>query len=63
MFGAKPVEDARIPRTEFEPWKFTDPTYTILLNHRLTDLKVAEIDATQRMADVDRKNNKLELNW
>jgi len=63
MFGGKPAEDARIPRTEFEPWKFTDPTYTILLNHRLTDLKVVEIDATQRMADVDRKNNKLELNW
>jgi hypothetical protein len=63
MFGGKLVEDARIPRTEFEPWKFTDPTYTILLNHRLTDLKVVEIDATQRMADVDRKNNKLELNW
>jgi hypothetical protein len=63
MFGEKPVEDVRMPRTVFEPWKFTDPTYTILLNHRLTDLKVVEIDATQRMADVDRKNNKLELNW
>jgi hypothetical protein len=33
------------------------------LNHRLTDIKVVEIDPTQRMADVDRKNNKLELNW
>ena len=25
--------------------------------------KIVEIDPTQRMADVDRKNNKLELNW
>ena len=63
MFGEKPVEDAGVPRTVFEPWKWTDPTYTLVVNHRLTDLKVVEIDATQRMADVDRKNNKLELNW
>jgi hypothetical protein len=63
QFGAKPVEDPGIPRTSFEPWRWTHPTYTFELNHRLTDLKIVEIDPTQRMADVDRKNNKLELNW
>jgi hypothetical protein len=63
MFGEKPVEDPAIPRTTFEAWKWTSPTYTFGLNHRLTDIKVVEIDPTQRMADVDRKNNKLELNW
>ncbi len=63
MFGEKPVEDTAIPRTTFEGWKWTSPTYTFELNHRLTDIKVVEIDPTQRMADVDRKNNKLELNW
>ena len=63
MFGEKPVEDTTIPRTTFEAWKWTSPTYTFELNHRLTDIKVVEIDPTQRMADVDRKNNKLELNW
>jgi hypothetical protein len=63
MFGEKPVEDAGVSRTVFEPWKWTDPTYTLVVNHRLKDLKVVEIDATQRMADVDRKNNKLELTW
>lgn len=63
MFGEKPVEDPAIPRTVFEPWKWTHPLYTFELNHRLTDLKVVEIDPSQRMADVDRKNNKLELNW
>jgi len=63
MFGEKPVEDPAIPRTTFEAWKWTSPTYTFELNHRLTDIKVVEIDPTQRMADVDRKNNKLELNW
>jgi Peptidase family M1 domain len=63
MFGEKPVEATNIPRTTFEAWKWTSPTYTFELNHRLTDIKVVEIDPTQRMADVDRKNNKLELNW
>jgi len=63
MFGEKPIEDATIPRTTFEAWKWTHPTYIFSISHRLTDVKVIEIDPTQRMADVDRKNNKLELNW
>jgi hypothetical protein len=63
QFGVKPVEDAGIPRTTYEAWKWTSPTYTFELAHRLLDIKSVEIDPTQRMADVDRKNNKLELNW
>ena len=63
MFGEKPIEDKSIPRISFEPWKWTSPTYTFEVNHRLTDIRIVEIDPTQRMADVDRKNNKLELKW
>ena len=63
MFGEKPVEDPSMPRTSFEPWKWTSPTYTFEVNHRLLDFKTVEIDPSQRMADVDRKNNKLELHW
>jgi Peptidase family M1 domain len=63
MFGEKPSEDPTIPRTVFEAWKWTHPTYVFEVNHRLTDLKVVEIDPSQRMADVDRANNKLELKW
>ncbi len=63
MFGEKPIEDKSIPRTSFEPWKWTSPTYTFEIGHKLTDIKIVEIDPTQRMADVDRKNNKLELKW
>lgn len=63
QFGEKPTEDPSITRTSFEPWAWTHPTYTFALNHRLTDLKVVEIDPSQRMADTDRRNNKLELNW
>jgi hypothetical protein len=63
MFGAKPVEDAMIPRTTEEPWKWTSPTYTFDIARRLIDLKTIDIDPTQRMADLNRKNNKLELHW
>ncbi len=63
MYGSKPVEDSTIPRISYTPWKWTHPTYTIETSRRLTDIQVAEIDASQRMADIDRKNNKLELKW
>jgi len=56
MFGEKPVEDPSIPRRAVEAWKWTSPTYTFTVNHRLGDLHIVEIDPSQRMADVDRKN-------
>ena len=63
MFGEKPTEDKLIPRQVCIPWKWTDPTYTFEVNRRLIDLKIIEIDPSQRMADINRTNNKLELNW
>ena len=63
MFGAKPDEDKTIPRTVFEPWKWTQSTYTFEIAHKLTDFKLVEIDPTQRMADLNRKNSRLELTW
>lgn len=63
MFGEKPVEDATIPRNVYEPWKWTHPQYTFEIDRKITDLKVIEIDPSMRMADVDRKNNKLDIPW
>jgi hypothetical protein len=63
MFGEKPAEDAQIPRQIFEPWKWTSKDYEFEINHKLTDLKIIEIDASHRMADVNRNNNRLELKW
>jgi hypothetical protein len=63
MFGGKPAEDKTTPRSVKEPWKWTSPTYSFDISRRLIDLKVIEIDPSQRMADVNRKNNKLELHW
>ena len=59
MFGAKPPEDSSIETITYEPWKWTTPVYVIETNRRLTDIKVAEIDPSMRMADMERKNNKL----
>ncbi|HKP31352.1 MAG TPA: M1 family metallopeptidase [Chitinophagaceae bacterium] len=63
MFGSKPAEDKSVARTEYAPWKWTHSKYVIESKKKLTDLKVVEIDPSQRMADIDRKNNKLELTW
>jgi hypothetical protein len=60
MFGQKPVEFTSIPRTVHEDWKWTHPTYTLEVNRKITDLSVLEIDPTQRMADVDRRDNRIE---
>ena len=63
MFGSKPIEDSSIKRKDYPEWKWTNPTYVIETTRRLTDLKAVEIDPSQRMADVNRKNNKFEPNW
>jgi hypothetical protein len=63
MFGAKPAEEGQTPRTVYGSWKWTHPTYEIQTKRRLTDIVTVEIDPSQRMADLERRNNKLELKW
>jgi hypothetical protein len=63
MYGEKPVEDPNIARKTYDAWKWTHNTFTIETTRRLTDITIVEIDPSQRLADVERKNNKLELKW
>jgi hypothetical protein len=63
MFGEKPAENAAQKREVHEEWRWTHPTYIVEFKRRLTDVKIVEIDPSKRMADVERKNNLLELNW
>jgi hypothetical protein len=63
MFGEKANEDAMINRKVYEPWKWTHPTYVIETNRKLADFSIVEIDPSQRLADVERRDNKLELKW
>ncbi len=63
MFGAKGTEEGQSPRTVYDGWKWTHPTYEVQSKRKLTDIVSVEIDPSHRMADVERKNNKLELKW
>ena len=63
MFGDKPAEEGQQPRKVYPEWKWTDPTYEISTSRHLTDIVSVEIDPSYRMADIDRKNNRLELKW
>lgn len=63
MFGNKQNENASEPFIVHEEWKWTHPYYIVEFKHKLTDLTKAEIDPSKRMADTERKNNKLELSW
>lgn len=62
-FGTKPMEDSTVKRTVHEPWKGTHPTYTVELDGALINVQLAEIDPSQRMADVNRNDNRLEIKW
>ena len=63
MFGEKPAEEKAQKRTVHEEWRWTHPTYILSFKQRLTSLSRVAIDPSKRMADVDQRNNVLELNW
>lgn len=62
LFGQKPAEEEG-PRVVHEVWNWTNPKYIIDFKKRLGELVSVEIDPSKRMADVDQKNNLLELKW
>ncbi|MFC4262165.1 M1 family metallopeptidase [Ferruginibacter yonginensis] len=62
MFGAK-KEDEIGKFIVDEEWRWTHPTYIFNTKIGLRDMVKIEIDPTRRMADVDRKNNLLEITW
>jgi hypothetical protein len=59
--GSKPVEDPLMKRRELAPWAWVDPDYTFTLDVNPADVQSIEIDPSRRMADVNRKNNKVEV--
>lgn len=63
MYNAKTNEDASVRRIVYNPWYWTNPVYTIETDKKLMNIRVAEIDPSQRMADVERRNNKIELKY
>ncbi len=60
MYGTKPAEDGT-PRTVHAAWRWTHPEYVFNLSRKVGEIKSIEIDPTQRMADMNRGNNKIEV--
>lgn len=58
MYGIKPAENSTA-RIVHEEWKWVDPQYSFTISKPVTDIKSIEIDPSQRMADVNKVNNKI----
>lgn len=61
MMGNKGAEDPALKRTDLQAWPWVYPTYTAQLSRKADDIATLEIDPSQRMADIDRKNNKVDV--
>lgn len=59
--GNKPVEDEKVLRNDLVAWPWVNPTYAMRINREPEEIARIEIDPTQRLADVNRKNNSLEF--
>ncbi|HEY0744618.1 MAG TPA: M1 family metallopeptidase [Chryseosolibacter sp.] len=59
--GNKPVENKSIQRKDLVAWPWVNPTYTLKVSRPTSDIATVEIDPTERMADIDRKNNKVNM--
>ncbi len=58
MYGQKPAEGT-VARTVHPEWKWTHPDYAFATTREIKDIKTIEIDPSQRLADINRANNKL----
>lgn len=59
--GSKPTEDKNLVRKDIEAWPWVNTTYTLVVNKPSKEILSIEIDPSQRMADIDRKNNKIDF--
>jgi hypothetical protein len=61
LLGNKPSEKGNEGRIALEPWPWVNSSYSLIINNKEPEIESIEIDPSQRMADVNRKNNKLVL--
>lgn len=62
MQNNKPHELSDVPRTIKPDWPWVNPTYTLEINKPSSDIQSIEIDPSERLADIDRENNTINLN-
>ena len=63
QYGQKPTENEKDTRIVHEAWRWTHPTYVFETKKPLSTILKVEIDPTKRMADVDQRNNILDIKW
>lgn len=59
--GNKPIENQEVLRNDLIAWPWVNPEYTVRINRPAEQISRIEIDPTQRMADVNRGNNSIDL--
>ncbi|MEX2569641.1 MAG: M1 family metallopeptidase [Cyclobacteriaceae bacterium] len=60
MRGEKPTEVEMPQRSFTQAWPWTHPEAEVILKKAKSQIKSIEIDPSQRMADINRENNRLE---
>jgi hypothetical protein len=61
LLGSKPQEST-YPKTNLAVvWPWVNPSYSLKINKKMSDIESIEIDPSLRLADVNRKNNKVNL--
>lgn len=63
MYGQKENENFKQEMLTQPEWDWVNPTYTLTVLGKLTDISKIEIDPSKRMADIDRSNNIMVLGW
>jgi hypothetical protein len=59
--GNKPPENHDMDCTNLDAWPWVYPTYTLTLKRKVSEIATIEIDPSLQMADVERKNNLVDL--
>lgn len=59
MMGKKPAENKMLKQTDLAAWPWVNPNYALSINRKLVEIESIEIDPSLRMADINRKNNKI----
>jgi hypothetical protein len=61
LLGGKANDNPSVSFTTVEAWPWVNPTYTVKISRKASDIESIEIDPSLRLADVNRKNNKVVL--
>ncbi|GAA5522551.1 M1 family metallopeptidase [Aliifodinibius salicampi] len=61
MHNVKPQGETDVSRTIVEDWPWVNPTYTLTIDNAGSDIEHIEIEPSERMADIDRSNNTINL--